>query len=679
MAEIDYSLIPVKDLEIMATGTLEGVSIPTLEYLSGEGGSSWDAFTSNISRGFTSSLRGLGVMRPDYDEDLQAEKESRMLLETNPVAGWTGLITGSILDPVTLPAAVLKPFAIGGKIATGALRGSIAGGFGGAIEPTYETMGDSRTANVVGGLVLGGGLGAGVSALLRKFGIDADLTKATPDEIQAKIDELPEAQKEQLLLEWNGKLAPEPSFTVPDKPIQWNPQLKSLETVEQVASDVDLTLPTQIKKPVKINKVDAKFADDLDHAFWVAGEKRGVSSQAAQSWLVDKTGLSLREVQGMATKVRKELAKRVGTMTPEGGKLVFDRPSMFSGMLKQRIAPPREIRTPVQPTRIDVKDGLDSNDVQNLQKVGVVISQDGRGGVQFRDAFNGNKFMSAVTLKERLNAVGVDLDVPGYREKIKATKAIPQEEVAKIAEDSPAVQGAKSAQEAESLIQGEAVTRTPKTEDVLDIPPEDIGIPKENRSVGSAGVNPRTYLTPELMPKTMKDINKGGDTRERVLMRMLENDDPRVALPKDMDKTVTGKGSFAALKQAGAKALREIIDEYGNMAEFMLAKKGLKDNMSADQVVGFRWFYADAMANRTKVLNRIRDLVDSGESLDTAEAAELSRDMVYYTGIDLFYKNDGTKASRAMNARRIIAQTISSGQTPQTKMMRGIFPGMGCQ
>ena len=58
MAEIDYSLIPVKDLEIMATGTLEGVSIPTLEYLSGEGGSSWDAFTSNIKRGFTSSLRG---------------------------------------------------------------------------------------------------------------------------------------------------------------------------------------------------------------------------------------------------------------------------------------------------------------------------------------------------------------------------------------------------------------------------------------------------------------------------------------------------------------------------------------------------------------------------------------------------------------------------------------------
>ena len=287
--------------------------------------------------------------------------------------------------------------------------------------------------------------------------------------------------------------------------------------------------------------------------------------------------------------------------------------------------------------------------------------------------------MSALTLKERLNAVGVDLDVPGYREKIKATKAVPQEEVAKIAEDSPAVQGAKSAQEAESLMRGQAVTRTPKTEDVLDIPPEDIGIPKENRSVGSAGVNPRTYLTPELMPKTMKDINKGGDTRERVLMRMLENDDPRVALPKDMDKTVTGKGSFAALKQAGAKALREIINEYGNMAEFMLAKKGLKDNMSADQVVGFRWFYADAMANRTKVLNRIRDLVDSGESLDTAEAAELSRDMVYYTGIDLFYKNDGTKASRAMNARRIIAQTISSGQTPQTKMMRGIFPGMGCQ
>jgi hypothetical protein len=115
MAEIDYSLIPKQDLEILATGTFEGVSRETLQYMSGEGGSSWDAFSSNAERGLTSSLRGLGILQPDEAADLQSEQESRMLLETNPYAGWAGLLIGSALDPVTLPAAILKPLAIGGK------------------------------------------------------------------------------------------------------------------------------------------------------------------------------------------------------------------------------------------------------------------------------------------------------------------------------------------------------------------------------------------------------------------------------------------------------------------------------------------------------------------------------------------------------------------------------------
>ena len=135
----------------------------------------------------------------------------------------------------------------------------------------------------------------------------------------------------------------------------------------------------------------------------------------------------------------------------------------------------------------------------------------------------------------------------------------------------------------------------------------------------------------------------------------------------------------SALKKAGATKLRQLIETHGTMAEFMLFRKGRAENMPADEATAFRWFYADAMANRTKVLNRVRELVDAGESLDTQEASELARDLVYYSGIDLFWKNDGTKASRAMNARRIISQTIALGQTPQTKMMRGIFPGMGCQ
>jgi hypothetical protein len=706
MAEPNFSLLSDKDLLAIEQDRWEDVSDAALTYLEGKEIGAWDAFTSNASRSIQSSLQNIaGWMgaedNPETEQILQQkESEARIATETNPVAGILGQVVGAIADPITLPALVLKPLTIAGSaLKTGALRGVVAGTFGGAINPVFEEFGDSRLANIATGATLGGAIGTGAAALLKKYGIDISGDPQSPEyaeKLKEEILALPNDRKDQLLLEWNGQLeaekpkllsfdgtvtrAEDDAFEIPTKRTEWNPELKSLETVEEVADELP-TLPPQVKKAVKINKVDAEFSNDIDHALWVAGENKGVSSRAAMSWLTEKTGLGQREVQGIANKARMELAKRVGTMTPDNGKLRFDRPSMLAGMLKQRIAPTRVIRTAVQPKRIDVKDGLDPNDIEKLKLTGVVISQDGKGGVQFRDALNGNKFMSASTLKERMNAVGIDLNVPGYREKIRATQNIPQEEVAKIADEAPVIKEAEATAEAQNVSRttgGEKV-RIPKREDVLDIPPEDIGIPKQQRSVGSAGVDPKAYLTPELMPKTMKDINKGGDTRERVLMKMLENDDPRVAIPKDMDKTVRGKGSFAALKQAGAKALREIIDEYGNIAEFMLAKKGLKDNMSADQVVGFRWFYADAMANRDKVLTRVKDLVDSGESLDTQEAAELARDLVYYTGIDLFYKNDGTKASRAMNARRIIAQTISSGQTPQTKMMRGIFPGMGCQ
>lgn len=706
MAEPNFSLLSDQDLLAIEEDRWQDVSDAALTYLEGKEIGAWDAFTSNAGRAFQSSVEGLAGMAGGIDEQgqqilQQKESEARMAADTNPVAGFLGQVVGSIADPITLPAVILKPLTVAGSaLKTGALRGAAVGTVGGTVNPVFEEFGDSRLMNLATGATLGGALGAGAAALLRKFGIDISGDPQSPEyaqELKDKMLALPNDKKDQLLLEWNGQLeaekpkllgfdgsvtrAEDDPFEMPTKPTEWNNELKSLETVEEVASDVDLSLPPQIKKAVKINKVDAEFADDLDHAFWVAGENKGVSSQAAQSWLVNKTGFSQREVQGMAAKVRMELAKRVGGMTPDNGKLRFDRPSMLAGMVKQRVAPPRVIRTPVQPKRIVVKDGLDPNDIEKLRLTGVAISQDGRGGVQFRDALNGNKFMSAATLKERMNAVGIDLDVPGYREKIKATKAIPQEEVAKIADEAPVVKEAEAAVQAESVSRttgGERI-RIPKREDVLDIPPDDIGIPKQQRSVGSAGVNPRDYLTPELMPKTMKDVAKGGDARERVLLRMLENDDPRVAIPKDMDARVTGKGTFAALKKAGAAKLRALIEEHGNMAEFMLYRKGRAENMTADEVVAFRWFYADAMANRAKVLTRVRELVDANESLDTQEASELARDLVYYTGIDLFYKNDGTKASRAMSARRIISQTISSGQTPQTKMMRGIFPGMGCQ
>ena len=181
------------------------------------------------------------------------------------------------------------------------------------------------------------------------------------------------------------------------------------------------------------------------------------------------------------------------------------------------------------------------------------------------------------------------------------------------------------------------------------------------------------------MPNTSKKVAKGGITAEKVLLKMLENDDPRIAVPKDGDRAVQGSGSFAGSKQRGAAELRKIIDEHGNIPEFILTRKGDPRGMSDAETVAMRWFHADAMANRAILLNKLKDIVAKQEGLDTPEVAKMGEDLVYYTGVDMFMRNEGSKLSRALNARRILSQTIAQGQTPQTKMMRGLFPGMSCK
>ena len=46
---------------------------------------------------------------------------------------------------------------------------------------------------------------------------------------------------------------------------------------------------------------------------------------------------------------------------------------------------------------------------------------------------------------------------------------------------------------------------------------------------------------------------------------------------------------------------------------------------------------------------------------------------MYYTGIALFKKNEGSKAGRALNAFRLISEKARKGQN-----LNNIFPGVVC-
>ena len=695
MAEPNLNLLSDADLLAYSEDRLGDMSDTALKYIAGEEIGATDAFTSNLSRAVGSSLEQiagwLGATESDETRAViqQKESEARIAAETNPVAGFAGMAVGSVLDPVTIPVAFLKPLKVGGALATGALRGAVAGTAGGAVNPVFEEFGDSRLANIAFGAGLGGVIGGAAGKLLSKYNLDPQSPTFKEDLLA-----LPYNKKEQLLLEWNGEQsrlpAPEQTkllefngkVTEADeinidlsKPTQWNPELKSLESVETAPPSVDFTIPSHIGGQVKIAKASASGLDSIDEALWHIGGPNPTKADIALTHLTEKTGLKPQELKLMAQSARKELVRRSASAVQEG-KLDFKgQPTMTANMLRNRVDPPRKVVTPITPSRIVTKDGLDPNDIELLKATGVKVHVTPNNQVQFRDTLNGNKFLNAQELKYRMNAVGIDIDIPGYRQKVKTVEkaqeaAAPEfkaEADARMAQESPETPTAPLKQETKAEVP-----------DDLDIPPEDFGAPKQQRSVGSAGVDPKTYLGEELLPNASKQVRKKGVAREKVLLKLLENDDPRVAIPKDMDKTVKGAGSFKAAKQAGAKELRKLLEEYGNLAEFMLARKGDPRGMSTAETLAMRWYHADAMVNRAKTLDTLKDIVNRGESLDTLEVSKLSDDLVYYTGVDMFMKNDGSKLSRALNARRILSQTINEGQTPQTKMMRGLFPGMTC-
>jgi hypothetical protein len=146
-----------------------------LEAAGGEQYGVGESFIKNMGRSADSSLRQIGDWTGYRDEvdqykDQEEEFKTRVMFEQNPISSIAGMFGGAILDPVTLPAAFLKPLTFASKVGTYAARGMAQGGLGGALEPVYDQYGDSTVLNIMAGMGLGAGLGAGVGKLVSKYG-----------------------------------------------------------------------------------------------------------------------------------------------------------------------------------------------------------------------------------------------------------------------------------------------------------------------------------------------------------------------------------------------------------------------------------------------------------------------------------------------------------------------------
>ena len=176
-------LLSDTDLDALIAGDVRKVSDQALNFLTGDIGAG-EAFLRNVERGVTASMRGAGqlirqaapsafeqtvapsspeeVQLPQFTEtpDVERERQARMAREVRPVAGYGGLITGAVADPLNL-----IPVARATNVARGIAGGATAGALAGTLEPTFQEFGDSRLQNIAVGTAFGGAVGG----LIGKF------------------------------------------------------------------------------------------------------------------------------------------------------------------------------------------------------------------------------------------------------------------------------------------------------------------------------------------------------------------------------------------------------------------------------------------------------------------------------------------------------------------------------
>ena len=650
MAKVNWDLLSYEDLKADTEGRYDDMSEDALRYVTGEGWGTGEALLSNMSQGITSSLRGLAGMLPENDfitidkeADLENERRARMMLETNPIAGWAGLISGSILDPVTLPATVLKPL-------SWALKGALGGATGGALDPTYSEFGDSKVMNILAGAGLGAGLGYGLGKLFGRFGkageAEKDAAKILNSEDPLKaVDETVSADGVAAKMETETPAAPK----IPEN-ATFNPQTKQFEVEEEVLPTVNFNLPRTLSgaKP-RFNQFTPVFANDLDKALYIIGKgaTKSASHAAYVDWVKGVTGLSDAEVSALARTTRDELVKKLGAGEVSGNKIAVDASSTSARIIETASAP-KKVAKAIKP-EVTIKDGLDEEDLNLLARAGVKVVTNKDGTVNFRDTSKPNQpFISNGEFMDRMEAAGIAIDLPAYRARTKAEVV--------------------AAQQPEAAAMGRVAGEQPETDRAAL---EAIGAPVEPKSVGARGVSPARQYASDLMP----GIDSLPPTEMMNRLTSMSVQDVIKMLPPKVQAEMASKHKrgLVGYMEDGLEYLKVIQKRHGNIVEWMVKRSKNNKALEPKEVGAFAPFYWHAFNSRIAALDKALDHRAAGGSWVDSEGAKLARDLQYYTGVMLFKQEQGSKAGRSLNAYNLLSEKIRNNKTVQN-----MFPGVLC-
>lgn len=296
--------------------------------------SSGEVFFNQMGEGLESTVEGLGQILglTDYTQDDYADEfRNRVEIAQNPVAGLGGYIVGSILDPVTLPAAFFKPIVVGGKVATGLTRGAVAGAAGGVVEPVYEEFGDDRAFNTRVGAIFGGALGVALNRVVASD-VGAKVTKTDADEAVSEalddvadaVDDIPAGRVaeteapdpyQQAYDDMLDELDPETRAQLPEKPRVRVKQTDEGTQMELVAPEAPQpVLPRELAgaKP-RFNKTELAFNNDIEKALYIIGRSDTKSARHDDyvSFVKQATGMDESTITALARQVRNDIVKDV--------------------------------------------------------------------------------------------------------------------------------------------------------------------------------------------------------------------------------------------------------------------------------------------------------------------------------------------------------------------------------
>lgn len=617
MAQVDLNLLSDADYQAFTQKRYGDLSPDAQKYLSGEGFGTVSTIIDQTGRAISDTLRGAVSLLPENDfisispnQDLTQEQVSRMQLETNPIASVTGIVAGSILDPITLPLFLTKALKIGGAVTTGLAQGAVAGGISGAIAPVYEQLGDSRLINTAASSAFGGAIGSVLGKVLSKFGVDI----SAPD-VEKAINELPPSAKAEVkqAIALEEQMATKPQQKPELRPFQ---QRMSQENIDRLTSgELDENQLRILQQKLQKNEADIARAEE-------------------ELYNVEK-GTTPKDAPDM-----------MGLREPKRVEAERQTPALFKPREVEQAAPEaprgRQVASLLQPK------GLMARAAPPPQQVAALLQRE-----------------KAVTTAQASSSAS-------YLQKTIAAKQAENNNLQQIlAKHQQVVEQnkLKAAPEVVTKTDTPPVADSFPTQVANDIPPTPVelgGFPVY-RSGGSAGASAQAQQRAagaDLMPEA---ANMNAET---FLNKVLDTPDIRAVVPKDAKMT---SGKWENIVRRGSAELKRILDTHTTMAEYMLWQTKQKEAMSDDANAAFQLFYWDSMAKRNNIMAKASAARASGESLDSPQAIEWWQDLMYYSGVDLFFKKEGTKASKALNARRVIYEKVRA-----KKKINSLFPGVMC-